>query len=423
MKTREEQAVFTQSLQWLERVQQVIPSGCSTLAKTPERLFPGETAICCVEARQSKFIDIDGNEWLDCEMAMGTAAWGHAREEVQAAIVKQLAKGTSFSVPADVELAAAELVLARFEQRYAALRFCKGGADAVSGAVRLARAYTRRPKVMSTAYHGWSDWSAYGYYGGDAEAMGIPAEIRSSTVWVPHASLRRIEDEVRRHGDQLACIVLCPNEWQREELGRVMELAARHSILIVFDEVTSGARMGKQATAGEYGLWPDILCLSKGLANGLPLGVVLGSEPIMRLCGQVKFSSAHSSETIALAALIACEKLMQAAPSWPSWRGGTERLMAELQTQLEALGLTEELALHGTYASFCLRSRAEQDFYRDPFRAYMMKRLAQQGIFTKGFFVFSDAHSEAELLLIQESLKEALLAWSKQEHRKSKSAV
>ncbi|MZQ82131.1 aminotransferase class III-fold pyridoxal phosphate-dependent enzyme [Paenibacillus sp. 5J-6] len=411
MKSIEEQASFTQNLAWWEHVQDIIPNGCSTLAKTPERLFPGHMPVCCAEALNARFIDIDGNQWLDCEMAMGTAVWGHARKEIQSAAIQQLSKGTSFSIPSDIELTCGELILERFEGKYSALRFCKSGADAVSGAVRLARAYSHKPIVIATAYHGWHDWSAYGYYGQQADALGIPPEIEKSTVWIGEPTVDRITEVVHQHADKAACIVLCPNEWERDTLFEVVNVCRSNGILVIFDEVTSGIRMGKKATAGEFDIWPDLLCISKGMANGFPLGAVLGNEDLMNLCGQVKFSNAHSSETIALAAAIACEQLMKSAPVWPSWRGATEEVMSELQDELVALNLTGVLALKGTYASFCIRSTAERDFYRDPFREFMVKELASHGIFSKGFFIFSDSHTRIEIMWVKETLKQILRAW------------
>jgi glutamate-1-semialdehyde 2,1-aminomutase len=153
---------FNESLRWLDEVTRIIPAGCSTLAKTPWRVLPGTTAICCVEARGARFTDLDGNSWLDCEMAMGTAVWGHARAEVEAAVIHQLRRGVSYSLPAPLELELAELLLARFD-RFESVRFCKSGADAVTGAVRIARACTGRAIVIATGYHGWMDWSACGY--------------------------------------------------------------------------------------------------------------------------------------------------------------------------------------------------------------------------------------------------------------------
>ncbi|MCP1134073.1 aminotransferase class III-fold pyridoxal phosphate-dependent enzyme [Paenibacillus polysaccharolyticus] len=418
--TLDRAARFTQNLEWLEKVEKVIPSGCSTLAKAPERLFPGHTPVCCAEAYHSRFTDIDGNEWLDCEMAMGTVPWGHARREIQLTVIHQLKKGTGFSLPADIELECAELILERFEGRYPSLRFTKSGADAVSGAVRLARAGSGKSKVIATAYHGWHDWSAYGYYGSQTKERGIPVDIERSTIWVNKPSYTNIREHTSSM-DDIACIVLCPNEWNKEELEKVVNLCRSLDIIIIFDEVTSGIRMGKQATAGEYDIWPDLLCISKGMANGLPLAAVMGPEHLMSLAGQVRFSNAHSSETTALAAAIACERLIKNAKVWPTWREPVTRIMKRLESELVLLGLTEQLVLKGTYASFYIQSLDEQNFQTDPFREFMVKKMAHYGIFTKGYFIFSDTHTREELIWVEDALLQILSDWKemqKLEHLK-----
>lgn len=307
----------------------------------------------------------------------------------------------------------------RFEGRYPSLRFTKSGADAVSGAVRLARAASGKSKVIATAYHGWHDWSAYGYYGGQTKERGIPVDIERSTIWVNKPTVERIEAQITSSPEDIACIVLCPNEWKRDALEEAVNLCRSLDIIIIFDEVTSGIRMGKQATAGEYDIWPDLLCISKGMANGLPLAVVMGPEHLMSLSGQVRFSNAHSSETTALAAAIACERLMKNAKVWPTWRDPATRIMDRLESELVLLGLTDQLEVRGTYASFCIQSLAEDNFQTDPFREFMVKRMAHFGIFTKGYFIFSDAHTREELLWVEEALLQILSDWKeiqKQEH-------
>lgn len=402
---------FSASLHWFDRATPIIPSACSTLAKTPARLLPGTTAICCTEARGAHFTDPDGNTWLDCEMAMGTVPWGHARREVEDAIIAQLRRGVSFSVPATLEVEVAERLLQRFE-RYESLRFAKSGADVVTGAVRIARAATGRRLIVATGYHGWHDWSAHGYYGGDGQSLGIPPAVADTTRWVPGADPLALEDVLADVGGRCAAVVVCPNVWRADDLGRVVAASRRAGAVVIFDEVTSGIRMGRQGTAGEYGIWPDMLCVSKGMTNGLPLAVLLGDAALMEYATQVRFSNAHSSECLALSAALACEDLMSQSPDWPTWKSGTIAMMNRLQTEIARLGLERDVALEGTYASFALRGRYATDFWLDPLREHLIRALAARGIFSKGYFVFSDAHSPQLLEEIESAIIAALHLWN-----------
>ncbi|MER6421939.1 aminotransferase class III-fold pyridoxal phosphate-dependent enzyme [Streptomyces sp. NPDC001137] len=400
----------TPSLAWLAEVEKVIPAGCSTLAKTPYRLLPGRGAIAALHAKDAEFTDLDGRAWLDCEMAMGTVTWGHARPEVEEAVVARLRSGTSFSVPDPLELTLAQRLLARFGV-YESVKFAKSGADAVSGAVRIARAVTGRDLVLATEYHGWHDWAAPSHYSVQPGELGIPQAVAALTLTSPPDDPQRFLDLVRGHSASIAAAVLCPNRWSADHLRTVVEEARRHGLVVVFDEVTSGIRMGRRATCGEVDVWPDLLCISKGMANGLPLAAVLGDRRLVLRGEDVRMSNAHSSESLALAAALACEDLMDAAPIWPSWRARTTTMMAALRSRIAELGLGGRVEVRGDHSSFSLGTPRVADFWTDPFRAHVLATLAERQIFTKGYFVFSDRHTPAQLDAVERAIDAALTSY------------
>lgn len=121
--------IFEKSTQWYER-SSIIPSACSTLAKTPSRLFRNYNPFCAHSAQGSHFIDVDGNEWIDCEMAMGTVIWGHNPDFLREALLEQIDDGITFSVAGENEIRYADLLLSKFPQ-YDSIKFFKNGADAV----------------------------------------------------------------------------------------------------------------------------------------------------------------------------------------------------------------------------------------------------------------------------------------------------
>jgi glutamate-1-semialdehyde 2,1-aminomutase len=397
----------TPSLAWLAEAGEVIPAGCSTLAKTPQRLMPGRGAIAAVRAKDAEFTDLDGRTWLDCEMAMGTATWGHARAEVEEAVVAQLRRGTSFSVADPLELELAQRLLARFGV-YESVKFAKSGADAVSGAVRIARAATGRDLVVATEYHGWHDWAAPSHYSAHHTELGIPQAVVALTLTCPPDEPERLVDSLRRHPGAVAAVVLCPNRWSADHLRTVVAEARSHGAVVVFDEVTSGMRTGRRATCGEVEIWPDLLCISKGMANGLPLAAILGDRRLVMRGADVRMSNAHSSESLAFAAALACEDLLDAAPVWPSWRERTHTMMAALRARIAELGLTGRVEVRGDYSSFALGTPGARDFWTDPFRAHVLATLADRQIFTKGYFVFSDRHTPAQLDEVERAIDAAL---------------
>ncbi|MEV6398079.1 aminotransferase class III-fold pyridoxal phosphate-dependent enzyme [Streptomyces sp. NPDC051907] len=403
-------SVRTSSLTWLGKAVDVVPAGCSTLAKTPHRLLPGRGAIVAVHAKDAAFTDLDGRTWLDCEMAMGTVTWGHARPEVGEAVSAVLGRGTAFSVADPLELAMAERLLARFGV-YEAVKFAKSGADVVSGAVRIARAATGRDLVVATEYHGWHDWAAPSHYLARPTTLGIPQAVAALTLTTPPDDPERLVGLLRKHPGDVAAVVVCPNRWSGDHLGAVVDEARSTGTVVIFDEVTSGIRMGRRATCGEVGVWPDLLCVSKGMANGLPLAALLGDHRLVMRAEDVRMSNAHSSESLALAAALACEDLMDAVPAWPSWRTRTADMLEALRLRIDALGLGGFIEVRGDHSSFSLGTAGLPDFWTDPFRAHLLDVLSDCRIFTKGYFVFSDRHTPEQLDEVERAIDAALTSY------------
>lgn len=388
------------SIEFEKKCSKVIPAGSSTLAKSPNRLSHGYSPFYSERAEGSHFTDIDGNDWLDCEMAMGTVVWGYNRKEINEAIIKQLYKGTICSVPSTLEYELAEILLSRFQQ-YQAAKFFKNGADAVYAAVRSARHITKRTLTLSCEYHGWLDWCSPIYYDCPPSSLGIP-EIMKECYIACKQDIDVVADQIQHNGDQIACIVLCPANYKPGKLKMIIELCHARNIYVIFDEVTSGVRFAYGGATTLYHLEPDFLCLSKGLANGLPLAVVLGGKNEILRMEQLKISNAHSGEHLALVAAIACEDLLSRAKVWPTWEPYTKRILRQLESLLSSSNETQ-LELCGSTGCFSIQTRGIH-FMEDPFRYYLMKYMAQYQIFTKGYIILSDAHKESEIQMIGNTL-------------------
>lgn len=381
------------SIEWYKKCNHVIPAACSTLAKTPSRLIKNVSPFCCSHANGSSFTDIDGNNWIDCEMAMGTVVWGYNPPFLTETLIKQIEKGISFSVAGYNEYQYAEMLLKKFPC-YSSVKFFKNGADSVYAAVRASRFLSKRNGVLSCEYHGWLDWSCFCYYGKEPQAYGIPNSTQHTSL---HCDADR--DSVIRQiisvNEELACIVLCPSSFSREDLKDIMNVCRQYNIFVIFDEVTSGIRYGYRGVSGEYGLYPDYLCLSKGLTNGLPLAICMGKDENILIMEELKISNAHSSENLSIAAAIACENEMASSPIWPVWKTQGEMIIERIHSQIEKTKLSQKLFLKGYPGNFHVYS--QKDFYTDPFRDCMIRMLSAEGIFSKGFILFSAAHTSTEI--------------------------
>ena len=403
---REYQNNVSKSIALWEQCKNVIPAGSSTLAKSPVRLSYGYSPFYAERAAGSHFWDVDGNDWLDCEMSMGTVVWGHSRAEVNAAMAEQIQRGVHFSVPSTLEYQLANCLLSRFAQ-YNAAKFFTNGADAVYSCVRAARFLSNRTMTISCEYHGWLDWSSPTYYRCPPSQLGIPVETLAHHISC-YEGVSNILEQINENHDRLAAVVLCPANYDPESLRQLLDICSSHGIFTIFDEVTSGVRFAKGGVTSAFNLRPDFLCLSKGLTNGLPLSVALGSQKNILVMEQLKISSAHAGNNLSLAAALACEKLLEQTTIWPSWLPQTDRLMKRIATVLANISSNNvQLVLSGSPGCFSVTT-PNTDFIQDPFRLFMIKYLAEQHVFSKGYILFSDAHTEEEINHVGECLIECI---------------
>jgi glutamate-1-semialdehyde 2,1-aminomutase len=210
--------------------------------------------------------------------------------------------------------------------------------------------------------------------------------------------------------DRLAAIIIRPEAWSPQAIGEFSGLCRQTGMILIFDEVTSHFKYGRHGAAGKLGIWPDLLCISKGLANGLPLSALLGSEALMRHANSARISTTYASECTALAALMVGEHLMSQSPSWPVWQREMGLVVQGIQRQIYALDISSELEIVQHPGFFSIQSKGKP-FRDDPFRYYLVGHLADHGIFTRGWFHGSDNHTPADWQRLQWALSDSLSRW------------
>ena len=390
----------SKSVSFYEINKNIIPEGSSTLAKSPNRLEKGYSPFYAEEAHGSHFVDIDGNDWLDCEMAMGTAVWGHNNPRINNAMLKQIQKGVNFSIPSTLEYELGCILLNRFPM-YKAVKFFKNGGDSVYAAVRSSRFFSKKDKVLSCEYHGWHDWCSPSYYNCSPSQLGIPNIIDSTHIHCKKDAAE-IKKNILLNFTDLACVVLCPANYDPVDLKEIIRLCKNYNIYTIFDEVTSGIRYAYGGVSTYYKLTPDFLCLSKGLTNGLPLAVVLGPKNEILSMSKLKISNAHSSENLALAAAIECEHMLhEQRNNWPTWKNDTQAIINQILKFIANNNIN--LHVDGSTACFSI-STPHMNFYEDNFRKFLLMYMADLHIFTKGYFIFSTAHTSEEILFVGKSI-------------------
>ena len=243
-------------------------------------------------ARGGRKWDVDGNEYVDFLLGNGALLLGHAVPEVLEAVHQAAALGTHFGNDHPLQIEWAELVqkLVPSAER---VRFVNSGTEATLLALRLARAYTRRDKILRFEghFHGWHDEVVHGFqlpFDADG-SLGVPPSVRRNTVALPAGDLNRVEELLSSDKD-IAAAILEPSgaSWgrvplEREFLAGLREIATRHGVVLIFDEVVTGFRFSPGGAQALYGVTPDLSCFAKVLTGGLPGGAVVGRAHIMKL--------------------------------------------------------------------------------------------------------------------------------------------
>ncbi|MBD78910.1 MAG: glutamate-1-semialdehyde-2,1-aminomutase [Crocinitomicaceae bacterium] len=242
----------------------------------------------------SKIWDVDGNQYIDFCCSWGPLILGHNHGGVRNAIVETLDKGTSFGAPTALENELGDLIVSnnRFIEK---IRFVNSGTEAVMSAIRLARGYTGKNKILKFegCYHGHTDALLVNAGSGlvtlgNSSSAGIPEAFVNETLVAPLNNREAIEAAIREHGDDLACIIIEPIPANNglliqdvEYLNFLRDITRENDILLIFDEVISGFRVGFEGAAGLYNIQPDILTYGKIIGGGLPVGAYASSEEIM----------------------------------------------------------------------------------------------------------------------------------------------
>ena len=239
--------------------------------------------------------DVDGNEYVDFLMGNGALLLGHAAPEVLEAIAEAMERGTHFGSDHPLHIEWAELVqkLVPSAER---VRFVNSGSEATMLAIRLARAFARRTKLLRFEghFHGWQDDVVHGFQPPfDADgSLGVPPTVKENIVAIPDGDLELVEDVLSRDED-IGVVIVEPSgaSWGRvpidpEFLRALREITGRHQAVLIFDEVVTGFRFSPGGAQQLYGVTPDLSCFAKILAGGMPGGAVAGKADIMKLFDQ-----------------------------------------------------------------------------------------------------------------------------------------
>lgn len=302
-----------------ETAKNYFPGGVNS----PVRAFRsvGGNPLFIERGKGSHIWDADGNEYIDYCCSWGPLILGHAHDGVLNAVDKTMRNGTSFGAPTQLENQLAELILT-FNSFIKKIRFVSSGTEAVMSAIRLARGYTGRNKILKFegCYHGHVDsllvkaGSGLVTFGNTSSA-GVPESFVNETISVPLNNKEAVEKAFEQFKDDIACIIIEPIPANnglllqgKEFLTFLREICTKHKTLLIFDEVISGFRVAFCGAAGLYSIQPDICTYGKIIGGGFPVGAYGASKEIMSCVspeGNVYQAGTLSGNPVAMSAGIA----------------------------------------------------------------------------------------------------------------------
>ncbi|HET9190067.1 MAG TPA: glutamate-1-semialdehyde 2,1-aminomutase [Rudaea sp.] len=277
------------------------------------------------EGKGSRLTDVDGNEYIDYLLGLGPMIFGHRPPKVTQAVVDFIQnRGTVFALPTEDEARLAQKIVDAIPS-VDMVRLCNTGTEAVLYATRLARAFTKRNKIIrfEGMYHGFSDgvyWSKHpniAKAGPDdrpvpvPQGPGMPKGVEENLIILPWNDAAVLADTIKRHGDQIAAVltepVMCNTGCILPKPGyleTMRELTRKAGIVLIFDEVITGFRLGLAGAQGRLGIKPDLSVFAKGIGGGFPVAAMGGRADIMALVanGTVSMAGTYSANGIAIAA-------------------------------------------------------------------------------------------------------------------------
>jgi glutamate-1-semialdehyde aminotransferase len=383
--------VIDKSQELYYRALGLIPSVTQTLAKGPSQYVDGIAPKYLVKGKGSHVWDVDGNEYIDYNMGIGPLVLGYSYPKVDEAIKRQLEDGITFSLMHPLEVEVAELIR-EIIPNAEAVRFSKTGADVTSAAVRLARAYTGKDKILCCGYHGWHDW----YISITIKNKGIPQAVQDLTYTFNYNDIQSLKNSI---DDNTAAIILEPVVFEQPKnnfLQDLAEICHRKGIVLIFDEMWTGFRMDIGGAQEYFGIVPDLATYSKAIANGMPLSVLTGKKEIMQLAeNDIFFYTTFGGEALSLAAAKSTirELINKQVPNHLNDKGKLLREGYNLLVNEFELPYTKCIGYN---------FRSMVTFNHPSIDPLLMKSLVQQemikrGILWSGFHNISFSHSDEDI--------------------------
>lgn len=353
---------IARSIAMFEEAQKLFPGGVNS----PVRAFRavGGQPLFIQRGEGPYLYDVDGNKFIDYVLSWGPLITGHAHPKVVDAIQQAAGEGTSYGAPSPLELELARSII-EFMPNIEMIRFVNSGTEATMSALRLARAYTQREKIVKFdgCYHGHADLLLVQAGSGVAtlglpDSPGVPASVASDTLVANFNDLESVESLFKKYPGQIAGIIVEPVAGnmgvvppQPGFLEGLRNISEREGAVLIFDEVMTGFRVHKNGAQALYNIKPDLTTLGKVIGGGLPVGAYGGKKEIMQLVaplGSMYQAGTLSGNPLAMSAGVAALDLIRDDECWKQMEQAASRLEAGILSAATQAGIPIQQTRVGT---------------------------------------------------------------------------
>jgi glutamate-1-semialdehyde 2,1-aminomutase len=404
-----------------EKAKKYIPGGVNSPVRAGQAVGIDPPFIS--KANGCVIWDVDGNEYVDYVCSWGPMILGHAHPEIVNALEERVKLGTSYGAPTELEVEMADIIV-EMVPSIEMVRMVNSGTEATMSAIRLARGYTGREKIIKFdgCYHGHADSLLVSAGSGLATlgipgSPGVPQDLARHTISLPYNSLESVVQAFGKFGPEIAAVIVEPIPGNmgvinpdQAFLKGLRELTNEYGALLIFDEVISGFRVAPGGAQELYDIMPDLTCLGKIIGGGLPVGAYGGKKEIMtRMApqGDVYQAGTLSGNPLAMAAGLATLKILKEKSPYDELDKLGDMLFSGLKRVAEAAGVNVVINRVGSMGSLFFTDEPVTDFEtakasdENQFKRYFRSML-DQGIYLapspyEAAFL-STAHSEETLL-------------------------
>ena len=398
MRFGDDEMDFSKSMKIYEESLGLIPLGTSTFSRSPHLFVIGKSPLFIKSAKGCRLYDVDGNEFVDYSMSLSMVTLGYANDEVNEAAKSGIDEGLIFTLSCPEETALAKKIV-ELVPCADMVRFFKNGSDSCEGAIKLARNYTNKTKIITVGgYHGFHDW----YTVSTQRSKGIPKIMSEWVLGHNYNDIESIERTIKSQKDEIAAVIMEPiinHEPQEGFLERIRELTKENDIVLIFDEMKTGFRLDIGGGQKYFNVIPDLAIFGKGLCNGFPLSALAGKKYLMEQFEDENcfMSGSYATEKASFkAALKALEILERGEAIKHIWKMG-EMLKAGIEKLLSKHDLDDKIKIVGLAPMTHLIISDQENATANEIKSFMQQECVKRGFLFVGYHHVSLAHKKEDI--------------------------